>query len=481
MAKGSLKEARAKEKLRRWRKYPETMVREEFGVEPDRWQLNVLQSFGNPEKQRLAMKACKGPGKTAVLSWCAWNFLACYKHPKMAATSISGDNLSDGLWTEMAKWRNASAFLRQEFEWTKTRIYYRRYPETWWMSARTWAKTADANQQADTLAGLHADNLLFILDEAGGIPDGVMSAAEAGLATGKVTKILMAGNPTHLEGPLYRACTSERHLWDVTEITGDPDDPGRSPRISMAWARAQIDKYGRDNPWVLVNVFGKFPPASLNALLGPDDCTAAAKRHLRIDEYNWEAKILGVDVARFGDDATVLFPRQGRAAFRKVMMRNARTQEIVSRIAKAHDSWGTDAIMVDDTGGYGAGVIDGCILAGMPVIPINFSGKADDPRYLNKRAEMYFKAAEWIKTGGATPNDPDLAREMLAHTYMFSKGKFQIEEKDQIKEKLSGHSPDTSDSFALTFAVDIPPRPSVGVGHQDTGRALVEYDPFGDA
>ena len=70
-----------------------------------------------------------------------------------------------------------------------------------------------------------------------------MAAAEAGLSTGTETKILIAGNPTHTDGPLYRACTQERHLYHVTEITGDPDDPMRSPRISVKWAREQIEKY----------------------------------------------------------------------------------------------------------------------------------------------------------------------------------------------------------------------------------------------
>lgn len=466
------KKSEAIEKIRTWRKHPEAMVREEFGVEPDPWQLKTLQAFADPKKQRIAMKACKGPGKTAVLAWCSWNFLTCYMDPNIAATSISKDNLSDGLWKEMAKWRAKSPFLMEAFEWTKTRIYARDpdLAPNWWMSARTWSKSADSTQQADTLAGLHADHLLFILDEVGGTPDAVMAAAEAGLATGKVTKILMAGNPTHLEGPLYRAVTSEAHLWEVIEITGDPDDPNRSSRIDVQWARDQIDKYGADNPWVLVNVFGKFPPSSLNALLGPDDVDAAMKRHLRTDQYDFAAKVIGVDVARFGDDATVLFPRQGMAAFKPVEMRNARTNEIAARAAQAHNRWDADALNVDDTGGWGAGVIDSCILAGLSPVPINFSGKADDPRYLNKRAEMYFRLAEWVKLGGALPRIPELKRELTAHTYWFNKGKFQLEEKDQIKDKLNGQSPDYSDALALTFAVDMPPRKGAGLSLHSAGK-----------
>ncbi len=106
------------------------------------------------------------------------------------------------------------------------------------------SKTADRAQQGNTLAGLHADHILFILDESGGIPDAVMATAEAALSSCIEGHIVQAGNPTHLEGPLWRACTTERALWHVTEITADPDDPRRSTRVKAEWAREQIEKYG---------------------------------------------------------------------------------------------------------------------------------------------------------------------------------------------------------------------------------------------
>lgn len=460
--------------LRLWRLNPVQMVRDLFNVEPDAWQKEVLMNF--PSKQRLAMKACKGPGKTTVLSWCAWNFLLTRPHPKIAATSITGDNLADGLWPEMAKWRAKSPLLTAMFEWTKTRIFAKQFPETWFMSARSWAKGADQNRQADTLAGLHADFLLFIIDEAGGIPDAVMAAAEAGLATGVETKIIMAGNPTHLEGPLYRATTSERHLWWLIEITADPDSPLRTPRVSILWARQQIEKYGKDNPWVLVNVFGKFPPSSLNALLGPDDVHAAMKRHLTPDQYNFSQKRLVVDVARFGDDRTIIFPRQGLAAFKWVEMRNARSNEIAARVIMAKDRFKSENEFVDGTGGFGSGVIDSLLLAHVPAHEIHFSGKAIDNRYFNKRAEMWFNMAEWVKRGGALPPSTDLVKELTTVTYTLQNGKLRIEEKDQIKERL-GFSPDLADALCLTFALpemvsaNVPYRVKNGGGH------VSDYDP----
>jgi phage terminase large subunit len=277
------------------------------------------------------MKACKGPGKTAVLAWLGWNFLATRPHPKCAATSISGENLADNFWTEMAKWQAKNAFLKAKFTWTKTRIVANDHPETWFMSARSWPQSADATKQADTLAGLHADYILFIIDESGGIPDAVMVSAEAALSSCVEGHIVQAGNPTMLSGPLYRACALERRLWYVIEITGDPDDAKRSPRISVEWAKAQIEKYGRDNPWVLVNVFGRFPPSSLNVLIGPDEVRAAMKRYYREFEIGKAPKILGVDVARFGDDASVIMPRQGIQMFKPAKYRNIDSRRAPAR------------------------------------------------------------------------------------------------------------------------------------------------------
>lgn len=478
----------AQQRIKRWREDPVLFVREVFKVEPDAWQLDVLRAFYT--NQRLAMKACKGPGKTAVLAWLAWNFLATRPHPKVIATSITGDNLADGLWSEMAKWRNASPFLKQAFTWMKTSIVANDHPETWFMVARSWPKGGDTNQQADTLSGKHADFMLFILDEAGGIPDAVMAAAEAGLAnavpgTGREAHIVIAGNPTHLEGPLYRSCTSERDLWHVTEITGDPDDPKRSPRISVQWARDQIKKYGRDNPWVLVNVFGKFPPSSINSLLGPDDVRDAMQRHVRKENYSFAAKILGVDVAREGDDRSVIFPRQGLAAFMPTIMRNVKSIEGAGAVARQWRDWDADGCFVDNTGGFGGGWLDQLSNLGFSPVGVHFAGKANDPRYANKRAEMWFLMAEWIKKGGALPNIPELVAELTTPTYTFKGDALLLEDKDLIKERLT-RSPDLADGLALTFAQPVLPKDSeqqrfdARMQAEDARpqKRMQDYDPF---
>ena len=465
------------EKFRLWRENPVQFVRDVFKAEPDAWQADVLMAFH--KRNRLAMQASKGVGKSTILAWTAWNFLLTRPYPKVAATSISYDNLQDGLWSEMAKWHQKSEFLKESFIWTKTRIFNKEAPENWFMSARTFPKSGDSSQQSNTLAGLHADYLLFILDEVGAIPDGVMAAAEAGLASGIETKIIMAGNPTHLEGPLYRAATNERHLWYVTEITSDPDSPKRSSRVSLQWAIEQREKYGTDSPWYIVNVLGKFPPSSLNSLLGPNEVQAAMKRDIREQDYEFSQKRLGVDVARFGADSTIIFPRQGLRAFKYAELNNARVNDIVARIMKAKSDWGSEMEFIDGTGGFGSGVVDSMLQAGLNPQEIHFSGKALDQAYLNKRAEMWFKMADWIKRGGVLPDDPILSRELTAPEYTFVNGKFQLEPKDSIKERL-GFSPDRADALCLTFAMpDMPSRhsPDMIMRGLKNNNYKSDYDP----
>jgi phage terminase large subunit len=479
---------RALARIREWKRDPIQQVREEFGVEPDDFQAEALRAFASEEHRRIAMKACKGPGKTAVLAWMIWNFLSCYaargSHPKGAATSITEDNINDNLWPELSKWQQRSAFLTEAFTWTKTRIHAKDHPETWFFSKRTWSKSADQQQQADTLAGIHGDFVLFVLDESGGQPASLMATAEAALQA-PWAKIVQAGNPTHLSGPLYDAVTRHRDYWYVIEITGDPDDPRRAKRIPEQWARDQIQMYGRDNPWVLVNVFGRFPPSSINALLGPDDISAAQRRYSELDrdKFEWAQKRFGVDVARFGDDRTVIFPRQGLMTHRPIILRGARTTVIAARIMLAEKRWGGRVLtLMDDTGGWAHGAVDNLIAAGRSPIAVQYGGSAIDPRFANKRSEMHFLKAEWVKRGGALPPDVEgMVEEMTVSTYTFLNGKFIVEDKKLVKDRLL-RSPDIDDALATSFGIpDLPgDDENLPPALQQRRGLKAEYDPFAE-
>lgn len=474
---GDRPRARDVASMLRWLQHPAAMVRELFKVEPDPWQVEVLEVFPTSKGRRIAMPASKGPGKTAVEAWLIWNFLLTRPEPKVAATSVTSDNLRDNLWAELAKWQHRSPLLTSAFQWGKERIVLKEKPETHFATARTWSQSADAQQQSETLAGLHADYLLFVLDESGGIPDAVMAAAEGALATGKECHILQGGNTLRREGPLYRACTVERDLWHVVRINGDPDDPKRSPRVDMQWAREQISKYGRDNPWVLVNVFGQFPPSSLNVLIGPDEIAAAEKRSYREHDIAYAPRVLGVDVAREGDDASVMFPRQGLVMFEPSMWRNINSIQGAGHVARKIQDWGADACFVDNTGGFGAGWIDNLRMMGHAPIAVHYAGEPNDRRYYNKRAEMYFELVEWIKQGGQLPHVAEMTQALTSMTYTFKGDRFLLEDKRQLKDRL-GFSPDHADAAAQTFAQVIGPRRAAAVRENRGFRFKSDYNPY---
>jgi phage terminase large subunit len=484
---------RAKRRIKSWRENPAQFVNEVFGAELDEWQKEAMQPLGgswNP-RRRLAMKACTGPGKSATLAWMGWHRLFCFaekgEHPKGAALSGQGrDNLRDNLWAEMSKWQQRSEVLKSAFSWNHERIYANDYSETWFLSARSYPKDANAEAIGQALSGLHSRFPFILLDEIGDMPPQVGQKATQ-IFTGGVKDglIAAAGNPTSTTGLLYKVCTAERELWFVVTITADPDDPRRTPRVDIEHAREQIALNGRDNPWIKATILGEFPPQGFNSLISVEDVEAAMKRHHREDVYMGVQKRIGVDVARFGDDRTVLFPRQGLAAFKPVEMRGARTDEIAARVMYAIRKWAekghSDIItMVDGTGGWGSGVIDSLIQAGQAPREVQFAGNATDTRYANKRAEMWFDMADWIKRGGALPNDPTLLKELCAPTYTFQKGKFLLEPKEQIKKRL-GFSPDMADSLGLTFALpDMPATLSIpGINMRGTGHKS-EYDPHAE-
>ena len=477
----------ARDRIRLWRHDHVQAVRDLFKVEPDPAQKEALSKLGGPlqERRRGALKSCTGAGKTTLLAWEGWIRLLCYaeqgEHPKGAAVSGEGrDNLRDNLWAELAKWRSRSELLMQAFEWTKEMVFAKDHPSTWFLAARSYPKDANEEAIGRALSGLHSLFPFLLFDEVGAAPVALGKKAEQ-IFTGGVKDglVLMAGNPTDVNGLLYHIFTILADLYFLVTVTADPDDPKRTSRVPIEHAREQINKYGRDNPWVMATILGLFPPAGFNQLLGVEEVQAAMGRHLRSDQYDYAQKRIGVDCARFGDDSTVIFPRQGLASLMPEQIRGARSNDIAARVMKLKNSWGSEMEFIDGTGGYGSGVVDSLIQAGQSPMEVNFSHASFDSRFLNKRAEMWYEMAEWIKRGGVLPKMPELLGELTAPTYTFKKGKFVIEDKDQIKARL-GRSPDYADALALTFALPDMPSQFVDGIKLPKGRLTVqtEYNPY---
>jgi len=408
--------------------------------------------------------ACAGVGKSAVISWCALLFISCYagkgEHPKGAVVGATWDMLMDTLWPELNKWMQRSAYLKNKFTWTKSRIYANDFPETWFLSARSYSKSANEEEQGRTLSGLHSDFIAYFIDESGDMSTTVLKSAEQGLTNCKFGKIITAGNPTSHTGMLHFAGVEDAENWHVISISGDPEDPDRSERVSLEHAQNMIDKYGRDDAWVMAYILGRFPKTAINTLLTPEEVRKAIARGMASDLnsvlYEKSQKRLGVDVALYGDDKTVIFPRQGLRAFSPVCMRDTASigeapSMIAARVLLAKKDWGSELEFIDCTGGYGDGVVNYLIDGGADPIRVNYSSKASkEEMYANKRTEMYFELRDWIRRGGILPNDEELVKELSAPTYTLRSGKLALEPKDKIKEKIK-RSPDKADALAQTF------------------------------
>lgn len=427
------------------------------------------------------MQACTGPGKTFALAVLVWNFLLTRPNCAIGVTSVNAANLRTNVWTELARLYEKSPFLKKKFAFTGSTIFARESPLTWKCEARTWAKDANAEQIGAALRGLHAKFVMWAFDEAGAAAAALLPILEA-IFSGEPEEahIVMAGNPISRQGLLFRACITNRRFWRVVEITADPDDPNRTPRVSVAHARQQIAgaALGREDPWVRMNILGLFPLSDVNALIGEDEVRASMSRIYREDQFGDAPKILGVDVARQGDDSSVIFPRQGLQCFTPTRKRGLTSTQGAGLVARQWQDWGADGCFIDMTGGFGAGWYDKLVELHFTPIGVEFASAAHKPqRYYNKRAEMYFDAVEWIRRGGALCESAEIVSVLSQITYTFAGDRLLLEDKDSLKARL-GYSPDETDGFVTTFA-----EPVVRISRtapRASPSAARAYNPFAD-
>lgn len=250
-----------------------------------------------------------------------------------------------------------------------------------------------------------------------------------------------------------------------------------SELVEEGYIESMKREYGEESDVYAVRVLGQFPLATSNQFIPSNVARAAAGKHLREDEYAWAPAVLGVDVARFGNDKSVVVLRKGlysRVLNVESKIDTVQLAGIVTTVARTH---GVRAIFVDDNG-VGAGVTDRLRSVGYEPYPVQFGGKAGSAHYLNKRAECWGLMKAWLQSGAAIPNDEKLLAELTSPQFSFTaSNKLQLERKDDMK-KRGLDSPDIADALALTFASPIG-ETAIAVGAA-SGPAMAksEYNPF---
>ncbi len=399
---------------------------------------------GLDRQDHIAVKSGHGCGKSGVESACVLHYMSCRPFPKIPCTAPSKHQLFDVLWAEISKWhRQMNPLFRNQFVWTKEKIFHKDHPEEWFAVARTATK-----ENPEALQGFHADYVLRVIDEASGVPEAIFEVADG--AYGRIeTKELMCGNPTRLEGTFFHAFGKNRTSY--LPLTWSCLKSSISPREFIERARK---KYGEHTNYWNVRVLGEFPKRDDDTFIPYDLVYDALYRD--IPSQDGMPKTFGVDVARFGDDATAIAIRQGDGFKPYHILRNKSTMETAGFIAYLANREKPKSIFVDVIG-IGAGVFDRLQELGYPVIPVNVSeSPAYQPQlYKRLRDELWGNMRAWLemRRGHLSDNDDqDLLAELTTPKFhLTSNGLIVMESKDDMK-KRGLPSPNIADAHIMTFA-----------------------------
>lgn len=421
--------------IKTWACDPFSFVVQALQAQPTDQQKQVLKSV--KPGSHISIRSGHGVGKTALLSWLVLWFMCTRADARIPCTASTHSQLRDILWPEIGKWIDKLPLQFQKaLEWQVERIVWKERKNTWFAVARTARK-----ENPEALQGFHGNNLMFLIDEASGVPDEVFEVAEGALTKENVISI-MTGNPTRLSGEFYRSHHQSRHLWQTYHFSSED-----SALVSSDYADRIAQKYGKDSDVYRVRVKGDFPLAESDTFIPlplVEDARLAVKP-------SGDRIIWGLDPARFGDDETALVKRAGMKVLSVEGVRKRDTMQVAGWVASMAKTEKPESIMVD-TIGIGAGVFDRLKEQGFPVIAVNVAEKATNTDlYARVRDELWGSVKDALKDGLSLPDDEELLAQLSAPKYSFdSSGRIVIEKKDDMK-KRGVSSPDRADALCLTF------------------------------
>ena len=431
--------------ISRFRKDPTLFVTNILNADPDRWQSEVMAAVANGNRG-ISIRSGHGVGKTSCLSWLALWWISCHYHAKVVITAPTSAQLHDALLPEAKAWlKQAPEGFMDMFVIRSDRIELAADPERNFISART-----SRAEQPDALQGVHAEHVLLICDEASGVPESVYEAAGGSMSALHASMVL-AGNPVRSSGYFYDTFHKLSDRWKNFHISCET-----TPRVSKEYVDECKLRYGEESNTYRIRVLGEFPRGDDDTVISMDLTDGAINRDVMPTQYSPTA--WGVDVARFGSDASALCKRKGNAVTEPVRLwRGLDTMQLTGAIKAEYDTSTEkpEEIFVDAIG-LGAGVADRLRELGLPAYAINVSeSPAMGDTYLNLRAELWYKAKGWLEGRDVRlPRDDRLKSELTTLRYTYtSSGKVKIESKADLK-KRGVASPDAADAFVLTFASD---------------------------
>lgn len=420
-----------------FRDRPADYVRCVFAAEPDKWQEEALNTIAL--KQRLAVASGHGVGKTALTSWVIHWFMATRPDPQIVVTANTKNQLDSKTWRELAKW-NQRAANGAWFSHSATRFALKEASDTWFASAIPWTEN-----NSEAFAGTHEEHVLNVFDEASAIPDAIWDVVEGSMTTADA-KWLAFGNPTRNTGR-FRECWGRfRHRWHTMKV-----DSRTAKQADAAQIQAWIEDYGIDSDFVKIRVLGEFPNQSSNQFISGADVDACTK--YKAEGFQGLPKILAADIARFGDDKSVVAIRQGRKVSPMVDWRGLDLMTSADRIAEMIDDETPDAVVIDETG-IGSGVVDRLRQMNYKVFGFNGGETAKDAdTYRNKRVEVWGLMREALRARIELPDDYELRQDLIGPEYGFTPTQQLLLERKEDMKRRGLASPDKGDALAMTYAV----------------------------
>lgn len=445
---------------------------------PEPWQTKLLLDLqanliSFESAIQIAVKSGHDVGKSALLCWLMLWAFSTKVGTRGRCTANTEKQLRTTLWVELAKWYRLF-IAKQFFTWTATRLASAdpAHAETWRIDAIPWS-----TDNPTAFAGLHnyGGRIIYVFDEAAGIPDIIWEVADGVMREANTETIwICTSQPTLNKGRFYECFHKFEDSW--FNYTVDSREVRFGDKIAIA---RTVDAWGEDSDYVRVRIKGDFPVASTCQLFPADLITLAQTRPPVASP--WEPLILGVDVARAGGSESVAQFRRGRDArsipverWQGTSVENP-TKQNGDRIAALIKEHNPDAVFID-MGGYGGGVVDFLRFLGHQCAGVNFgvpaTSRPGGALAANKRAEMYLSCLEWLREGGSIDPHDDLEDQLLAIEYTEKdKGVLLMSKEDMRAGGIA--SPDWLDALVLTFAYPVSARRS-----SRTGTVTADYDPL---
>lgn len=416
-----------------------------------------------------------------------WWIMTTRPNCKGTITATTMPQLEAKTWAQVASMQK-DCLTGHWFEITQGRGSMRMYAKE---SREGWACTAQTSKEenSESFAGQHAasSTSFYIFDEASGIPDKIWEVAEGGLTDGE-PMIFAFGNPTRASGGFYNCFHRDAARWDTFKVDSRNAQLTNKKQIAE-WAEV----YGEDSDFFKVRVRGEFPDNASVQFIPTSAVEAAMSREAPgVGGNSFKRAIVGLDIARFGDDASVIATRIGRDAA-SIPLKEVRKLDgpMVGQALAAHCGYLLDTLkfrevrIYFDRAGVGSSVWDWLRYEyndpRVRYYPVDFGTKAQKSNvYANKRIEMWGRMKEWLITGdGCLPKNDDLQMELISPEFSYNdRQQMVLERKKDLKDRI-GCSPDHADALSLTFAdemADLVPD-DMESGRRQSWRRTSDMDP----